>query len=168
MGQNSVTERSLGTMVTYGYPEIAFRDELCIAMKIVTTVLEILPDWGRLPDPAAGSQAVGRRGSIDSQRPRVLGWANDPCRCVDLGTTESSTHQESVDDLRLCVDWLAAAGGRCLVVHPGGLSDPEECERASALARGGTVDASRAYARNGRRCLCREHAPRRPSRQSNG
>ena len=31
------------------------------------------------------------------------------------------THEESVDDLMRCVDWLAAAGGKCLVVHPGGL-----------------------------------------------
>ncbi len=36
-----------------------------------------------------------------------------------------------------CVDWLAAAGGKCLVVHPGGLSDPDEHQhRRAALARG--------------------------------
>ena len=36
-----------------------------------------------------------------------------------------------------CVDWLAAAGGKCLVVHPGGLSDQiEQAHRRAALARG--------------------------------
>jgi sugar phosphate isomerase/epimerase len=43
----------------------------------------------------------------------------------------------SLDDLRRCVDWLAAAGGAFLVIHPGGLSDPEDTEpRRAALAAG--------------------------------
>jgi sugar phosphate isomerase/epimerase len=49
----------------------------------------------------------------------------------------ASTHLESVDDLKACIDWLAAAGGKYLVVHPGGLSDPDErTERRTALSRG--------------------------------
>jgi sugar phosphate isomerase/epimerase len=56
---------------------------------------------------------------------------------VDLGATDASTHRESVADLKACIDWLAQAGGSRLVVHPGGLSFPEERqERREALARG--------------------------------
>lgn len=38
--------RPLGTMITYGYPEIALDDELNLAIWIGASVLEILPDWG--------------------------------------------------------------------------------------------------------------------------
>jgi sugar phosphate isomerase/epimerase len=56
---------------------------------------------------------------------------------VDLGATDPETHRASIDDLKRCADWLAEAGGTCLVVHPGGLSDPaDRAGRRSALARG--------------------------------
>ncbi len=58
-------------------------------------------------------------------------------RRVDLGSLDPSTHRESIDDLKVCVDWLAEAGGKYLVVHPGGLSLAEESlERRDKLASG--------------------------------
>ena len=65
-------------------------------------------------------------------------WGGQTIRArrVDLGSTDPSTHQESIDDLMRCVDWLAAARGTCLVVHPGGLSDEnEQARRRSALGQ---------------------------------
>src|SRR5262249_25727331 len=65
-------------------------------------------------------------------------WGGQTIRArrVDLGSTDSITQQESIDDLMRCVDWLASAGGTCLVVHPGGLSDEEQSQRRrAALSR---------------------------------
>jgi sugar phosphate isomerase/epimerase len=132
-----VFERLLGTMVTFGYPEIDFDDELSLAIRIGASVLEILPDWGRLPDPdVVRTQAADRGLSIHSAH-GCWGGRTIRARRVDLGSTDASTHRESVDDLKGCVDWLAAAGGNYLVAHPGGLSDPEQWfERRAALGRG--------------------------------
>jgi sugar phosphate isomerase/epimerase len=55
---------------------------------------------------------------------------------VDLGSNDPDTRRKSVDDIHRCIDWLAAARGTCLVVHPGGLSTPEdESARRDGLAR---------------------------------
>jgi sugar phosphate isomerase/epimerase len=56
---------------------------------------------------------------------------------VDLGSLDPSTHRASIDDLKRCVDWLEAAGGAKLVIHPGGLSTPADFDtRRAALGRG--------------------------------
>ncbi len=72
-----IEDRPLGTMVTYGYPEIEFDDELSLAIGIGASLLEILPHWGALLDPTA-AQASRRSWFIDSQRSWLLGRANDP------------------------------------------------------------------------------------------
>jgi sugar phosphate isomerase/epimerase len=130
-------DRPLGTMVTYGYPEIDFDDELSLAARIGASLLEILPHWGRLLDPATAREQADDRGLLIHSVHGCWGGRTIRARRVDLGSLDASTHLESVDDLRACVDWLAEAGGKCLVVHPGGLSDPEErARRYDALARG--------------------------------
>jgi sugar phosphate isomerase/epimerase len=56
------------------------------------------------------------------------------------------------------VDWLECAGGKCLVVHPGGLSDPEQFpERRAALAIG--LLALAAHARPAGILVCVENMP---------
>ena len=72
-----MSERPLGTMVTYGYPEIELDDELSLALRIGASLLEILPEWSRLARSGIGAQAGSRSRSVDSQCPRLLGWAND-------------------------------------------------------------------------------------------
>ena len=130
-------DRPLGTMVTYGYPEIDFGDELSLATRIGASLLEILPHWGRLLDPALAREQAGDRGLLIHSVHGCWGGRTIRARRVDLGSLDASTHLESVDDLRACMDWLAEAGGKYLVVHPGGLSDPEErAGRHDALARG--------------------------------
>ena len=129
-------ERLLGTMITYGYPGIALEDELKLAVGIGASVLEILPEWSALPDPA-----LVRRRSTDCGLAIHSAhgcWGGRTIRAgrVDLGSRDTFTQRESIDDLKACVDWLADAGGKCLVVHPGGLSSPEaQLERRSALIR---------------------------------
>jgi sugar phosphate isomerase/epimerase len=129
--------RSLGTMVAYGFPGVDLSAELMLARQLGAAVLEILPDWGRFPDPA-----VVRRQAADCNL-RIHSahgcWGGQSIRAarVDLGSPEINIHRESIDDLKRSVDWLRDAGGTCLVVHPGGLSVPEELtRRRESLARG--------------------------------
>jgi sugar phosphate isomerase/epimerase len=136
-GAERQARRPLGTMVTYGYPGIELDDELRLARRIGARVLEILPMWNRFPDPAVvRSMASDFNLSIHSAHGC---WGGQSIRAarVDLGATHAEVHRESIDDLKRCVDWLKAAGGSRLVVHPGGLSIPSEhSRRREALARG--------------------------------
>jgi sugar phosphate isomerase/epimerase len=124
-------------MVTYGYPDIALEDELDLAIRIGASVLEILPEWSRLPDPALVRRQAADRGLAIHSAHGCWGGQTIQARRVDLGALDASTHRESINDLKGCVDWLAKASGRYLVVHPGGLSHAEQRqERRAALARG--------------------------------
>jgi len=127
--------RLLGTMVTYGYPDIGLDDELALATRIGASVLEILPMWNLLPDAAlirarAAEFGLGIHSAHGS-------WGGQSIRAarVDLGSTNPAVHRDSIDDLKRCLDWLGEAGGTCLVVHPGGLSSPgAQLPRRDALA----------------------------------
>ncbi|WP_240911441.1 sugar phosphate isomerase/epimerase family protein [Paludisphaera soli] len=132
-----MAERVLGTMVVYGYPKAPFDAELDLAAWIGAKVLEILPLWKALPDPALLGRWTGDRGLAVHSAHGCWGGQSIRADRVDLGSLSPAVHEASVDDLKLCVDWLAAAGGRVLVVHPGGLSDEADREaRRDALARG--------------------------------
>ena len=129
--------RPLGTMVTYGFPEIDFDDELSLATRIGASLLEILPHWGRPLDAVMARRQANDRGLLINSVHGCWGGRTIRARRVDLGSLDESAHVESVGDLQACIDWLAEAGGKYLVVHPGGLSDPEErAARYDALARG--------------------------------
>jgi sugar phosphate isomerase/epimerase len=153
-----VAERPLGTMIVYGFPDIDLFNELGLAQRIGASVLEILPDWGRFPDPAAISARAADHGlSIHSAHGS---WGSRTIRAtrVDLGSPDPVVHAESVDDLRRCVDWLEAAGGKCLVVHPGVLSSPEDkAGRRAALAHG--LSALAGHARGTGVTVCVENMP---------
>jgi sugar phosphate isomerase/epimerase len=124
-------------MVTYGKPGVELDDELALAERIGARLLEILPSWSALPDPAALRARALARGFLIHSAHGCWGRRSIRAERVDLGSTHQDEHRESVDDLKRCIDWLAGAGGKCLVVHPGGLSAPEQSEqRREALARG--------------------------------
>jgi len=124
-------------MVTCGYPNVEFDDELSLALGIGATLLELLPEWSRSVDPLAVRTQANDRGMSIHSAHGCWGGQTIRARRVDLGATDPSTHRASVDDLKACVDWLATAGGHCLVVHPGGLSNPGDgTTRRAALARG--------------------------------
>jgi sugar phosphate isomerase/epimerase len=150
--------RCLGTMVTYGYPDIALDAELDLAVMIGASLLEILPEWSRFPDPAlVRRRAADRRLAIHSAH-GCWGGQTIRARRVDLGATERSVHEESVEDLKRCVDWLQAAGGTILVVHPGGLSDPADvARRRGALALG--LLALAEHAAGAKVIICVENMP---------
>ena len=129
--------RLLGTMITLGYPGLDVDSELDLAQRLGTSVLEILPQWRDFPDPAPLRSAAADRGLLIHSAHGCWGGQAIKAPRVDLGSTDKSTHRESVDDLKRCIDWLAAAGGTCLVVHPGGLSFPaDQAPRRESLASG--------------------------------
>jgi len=145
-------------MVTYGYPEIDFDDELSLAIRIGASLLEILPHWGQLLDATVARKQANDRGLLIHSVHGCWGGRTIRARRVDLGSLDASTHRESVDDLKACIDWLAAAGGKCLVVHPGGLSDPDEhAGRRQTLSRGLLQLAD--YARGTDVVVCVENMP---------
>ena len=134
---DAVPRRPIGTMVVYGYPEVEPSADLAIATRLGATVLEVLPFWRARPDPVEFKTLVADTGlAIHSAHGS---WGGQSVRAprVDLGSPDVPTHRRSVDDLKLCLDWLSEAGGRFLVVHPGGLSSADGVHaRRDALIRG--------------------------------
>ncbi len=129
--------RPLGTMIIYGFPGSDLDSELDIALDIGATLLEILPDWARLPGPELVRGRAADRGLAIHSAHGCWGGRTIRATRVDLASTDPACHRQSVDDLKDCVDWLGRAGGRCLVVHPGGLSNPaDQSARRAALAVG--------------------------------
>jgi len=145
-------------MIVYGFPNRSLEAELSLAIGLGATLLEILPEWRSYPDPAlVRDQAADFGLSIHSAH-GCWGGTSIRARRVDLGTTDPSVHQESIDDLKRCIDWLEGAGGTCMVVHPGGLSLPDELrKRRAALSQG--LLALGEHARSAGIVVCVENMP---------
>ncbi len=150
--------RPLGTMIAYGFPRGDVEVDLAIARQLGAEVLEILPDWRALPDPTPLRKRVLDLGLQVHSAHGCWGGRTIRAERVDLGHPDPRTWSASVDDLKRCVDWLETAGGSCLVVHPGGLSTPEDLPaRCDALARGLLLLANHAEGRG--IILCVENMP---------
>jgi sugar phosphate isomerase/epimerase len=150
--------RPLGTMVAYGFPDRPLDHDLAIARTLGASVLEIFPVWRTEPDPGVLRGLVADAGLAIHSAHGCWGGQSIRADRVDLGDLNPPGHAASVDDVRRCVDWLAEAGGKCLVVHPGGLSNPEQAEaRRAALARALTSLAE--HARGTGVTLCVENMP---------
>ena len=151
-------QRRLGTMIVYGVPDVTLAAELALARAIGATTLEILPEWRAFPDPKILRVEVADAGLAIHSAHGCWGGQSIAAPRVDLGQTAPEAHRGSVDDLKRCVDWLDDAGGTCLVVHPGGLSDPDEADaRRAALARG--LIALADHARGSGVIVCVENMP---------
>jgi sugar phosphate isomerase/epimerase len=150
--------RALGTMVAYGFATVDFADDLALARRLGASLLEIFPDWRALPDPSVLRGRVAEAGLTIHSAHGCWGGQTIHAPRVDLGQPEPVAHRAAVDDLKRCVDWLVAAGGTCLVVHPGGLSGPEQADaRRDALAR--ALIALAGHARGTGVVLCVENMP---------
>jgi sugar phosphate isomerase/epimerase len=150
--------RLLGTMIAYGFPGRDLARELDLAHEIRASVLEILPDWAAFPDPIAVRHRSLEAGLSIHSAHGCWGGRTIRASRVDLGSVDPECHRQSVDDLKACIDWLAVAGGRCLVVHPGGLSKPDEfAARRAALGQGLRLLA--AHARGTGVVVCVENMP---------
>jgi sugar phosphate isomerase/epimerase len=150
--------RSLGTMVAYGFPTVALQDDLKLARALGATVLEILPDWRARPDPREARLCAEDAGLTIHSAHGCWGARTIEAYRIDLGSPDPGTRRESVDDLRRCLDWLAAAGGACLIVHPGGLADLDQFDARRAALASGMVELAE-HARGSGVVTCLENMP---------
>ncbi len=111
-----------------------------------------------LPDPRTLRKAVADRGLAIHSAHGCWGGRSIKADRVDLGDTHPVVHRESVDDLKQCVDWLEAAGGTHLVVHPGGLSHPTDGAARRASLACGLLELA-AHAEGSGVVLCVENMP---------
>jgi len=145
-------------MITQGYPGIKLADEFDLAARIGASVVEVLPNWSVYPPADDIARMASERGIAIHSAHGCWGGQSIKASRVDLAATEQSTHRASIDDLKRCIDWLEAAGGTCLIVHPGGLSHPDDLEpRRDALMRGLSELAE--HAASGRIVVCVENMP---------
>lgn len=121
--------RPLGTMITYGFRQGLLDVDLEIARWLEATHLEILPDWGEFPDASALRRRLDAEGFVLWSAHGAWGSRTVEADRIDLADLDASARRQSLDDLRRCLDWVKTAGGRCLVVHPGGLSSPTDSSR---------------------------------------
>jgi sugar phosphate isomerase/epimerase len=158
MANRPAISRALGTMVAYGFVKGDVGVDLEIARRIDATCLEILPDWRNRPDPKSLRTRAADAGLWVHSAHGAWGGQAILSDRVDLGSTDASTWRNSVDDLKRCVDWLNEAGGRHLVVHPGGLSSADQFDaRRDALIRGLVELADHAAGAN--TLICVENMP---------
>jgi sugar phosphate isomerase/epimerase len=137
MAPASPIARPLGTMVAYGFARGHIDTDLALALRLGASCLEILPDWRAFPSALDLRSRVSDRGLAVHSAHGCWGGTTIRADRVDLGHPDPAVQAPGIDDLKRCVDWLRDAGGTCLVVHPGGLSDPEQTgPRRAALARG--------------------------------
>ncbi|HEX8199683.1 MAG TPA: sugar phosphate isomerase/epimerase family protein [Isosphaeraceae bacterium] len=150
--------RPLGTMIAYGFPRVALAEELALAARLGALCLEILPDWAALPDPRELRARAADAGLAVHSAHGCWGGRTIRAPRVDLGQTHPAEHRAGLDDLRRCLDWLHAAGGTYLVVHPGGLSDPEQAAPRRAALAGGLRELAD-HARGTGLVVCVENMP---------
>ncbi|SIO62201.1 Sugar phosphate isomerase/epimerase [Singulisphaera sp. GP187] len=154
----SLYRRPLGTMVAYGFDLIAFASELELAHRLGAEVLEIFPEWRNEPDPTPLRVQVADAGLVIHSAHGCWGGQSIRAARVDLGNPDPDRQRESVEDLQRCLDWLQDAGGTCLIVHPGGLSNPEEVARRRAALADGLMQLAE-HARGTRLLICVENMP---------
>jgi sugar phosphate isomerase/epimerase len=158
MSVRQAISRLLGTMVAYGFPRGDLAVDLAIADRLGARLLEVLPDWSAYPDPAALRARLADAGFFLHSAHGAWGGQSIQASRVDLGDTSERTRQASIDDLKRCADWLSCARGTYLVVHPGGLSDPElAVARRAALAE--SLIALANHVRGSSIVICVENMP---------
>ena len=127
--------RPLGTMITYGFSRGHLDADLQIARSLGVSHVEILPDWRNFPDPVPVRKRLDAEGQVLWSAHGSWGGRSVEADRVDLADLDQTVRRASVRDLIRCLDWIAEAGGACLVVHPGGLSSQADfAPRRASLA----------------------------------
>lgn len=125
--------RPLGMMVVHTPAGPILETDIKLAVSIGATVVEILPKWNFLPPPNEIAEKIEDAGlSIWSTHGPWGGQSIEAVR-VDLSEIRPQLRQDSIDDVRRALDWSATLGAKIVVVHPGGLSDPQELTERTEL-----------------------------------
>jgi sugar phosphate isomerase/epimerase len=150
--------RPLGTMVVHGYRDLPIEVDLELARRLGATLVEILPEWRQLRPAEDARDRVADQGLAVHSVHGCWGGQSIEAPRVDLGSPDPATRAASVADIRRCLDWTATAGGRVLVVHPGGLSLAEEAPaRRDALLE--SLDSLADHAAGSGLVVCVENMP---------
>jgi sugar phosphate isomerase/epimerase len=149
----------LGAMIVCGYEQHSLSAQFEIVRRLGASHIEFYPRWQSAPDAAEIGHQVRDAGLIvwSAHGP----WGNETWSTgrVDLGSTEPTMRRDSVRDVRRAIEWLAGAGGRCLVVHPGVLSDAADFDRRRAALQESLAKLAATAAENDV-WLCVENLPR--------
>jgi sugar phosphate isomerase/epimerase len=148
-----------GIMIVCGYEQHSLADQLQIARRLEASYVEFYPRWATAPGPQAIGRLV-RDFGLDVWSAHGP-WGNETWSDgrVDLASLDGEMRRRSVTDVRRAIEWLAATGGRCLVVHPGVLSDANDFDRRrSALVE--SLSELAPVAANHAIWLCVENLPR--------
>jgi sugar phosphate isomerase/epimerase len=122
----------LGIMIVCGYEQHSVGGQLEVVSRLGASHVELYPRWATAPEPAVIGRQVRDAGLEVWSAHGPWGAETWTEGRVDLASTNSEMRRRSVTDVRRAIEWLAAAGGRCLVVHPGVLSDAVDFDRRRA------------------------------------
>lgn len=128
--------RRLGLMVVHSPKGPLLEHDLGLASMLGATCVELLPQWHSLPEAAVVREVIENSGlSLWSVHGPWGGQAISAAR-VDLADVNDQLRQISIDDVLRAMDWATRLGAKVVVVHPGGLSAPEElAERTENLTQ---------------------------------
>lgn len=116
-------------MVVHSPLRAILETDLSLARSLGATCVEVLPRWNATPPATYIIESIRSNGlEIWSVHGPWGGQAIEAGR-VDLAETNPRLRQESVDDALRAAEWAAALEAKVLVLHPGGLSDPNDFDR---------------------------------------
>lgn len=122
----------VGIMIVCGYEQPSVAEQLEVARRLGASHVELYARWATAPEPAAIARQVRDAGLEVWSAHGPWGAETWSGGRVDLASPDDDERRDAVSDVCQAIEWLAAAGGRCLVVHPGVLSDPADFDRRRA------------------------------------
>jgi sugar phosphate isomerase/epimerase len=123
----------LGLMVVHSPQRDILGDDLAIAQAIGAEFVELLPKWSDLPDALEVSRRIVDAGLSAWSIHGPWGGQSIRTERVDIADPEPRRLAESLDDVRLAIDFGVSLGAEVIVIHPGGLSEPVDFERRRAI-----------------------------------
>lgn len=118
--------KQFGLMVVHSPKGPILKHDLNLAHSIGATSVELLPRWSDLPNPAEIRHQIEDSGLLLWSVHGPWGGQSIKAMKVDLSDLNHSSRRDSVDDVLQALDWSAALGAKVVVIHPGGLSAPED------------------------------------------
>jgi len=116
----------LGTMVVVGYEAAPLHEQLRQWVRTRIRHLELYPNWLQAPSAEQARAACAGFGMLVHAVHAAWGTDSFSGERIDLASTDEPARRRSQQEVRRSLAFAEAAGASCLVVHPGGVSDPAE------------------------------------------